>query len=191
MISKNKNIIPKKAIIASVMATLLVLVIGSLTYVYIFNGNLFGWSSGKTTTNTTTNSVDYSPATTEQQQSGTQVKSSGSSDTPPTPTTIPGSDKKNVQIMITSAHQNGTILQIKSQIGAVEETGICTLLLTSTGQTDITKTANVQALANTSTCQGFDVPTSELSNGLWHISISYSSSTLTGTATQDVTINKS
>ena len=143
------------------------------------------------TKNTTTNGIDYSPATTEQQQSGSQVKSSGSSDTPPAPTTIPGSDKKNVQIIITSANQNGTILQIRSQIGAVEDTGTCTLLLTSTGQTDITKTANAQALANTSTCQGFDVPTSELSNGLWHISISYSSSTLTGTATQDVTINKS
>lgn len=157
--------------------SVLVLLVAAFTYVYAFNGNILGWKA-----------VNNKPATTEQQQAGSKAKSSSNSDTTPAPTTIPGSDKKNVQLTITSANQNGSDLQIGVLISAVENTGVCTLTLTSAGETTVTKTANTQALASTSTCQGFDVPVSELSAGTWHILIDYSSSTLIGSASQDKVI---
>jgi len=166
-----------KMIIVIVGAVLLLAVISALTYVYAFNGNILGW---KATSN--------GPATTEQQQSGSSAKSGSNSDSTPAPATIPGNDKKNVQLTITAANQNGSILQIRALIGAVENTGVCTLTLTSTGKTTVTKTADTQALASTSTCQGFDIPVSELSTGTWNILIQYSSPSLTGSVTQDVTI---
>ncbi len=179
-----KKTFPKKIIIAS--AVIILLVAGALTYVYAFNGNLFGWKASNNVPSGN-NKIDYGPATSEQQKAGTNTKTS-SADTPPAPTPIPSSTKKNVQVTITAANQNGSILQIRALIGAVENTGTCTLVLTRAGQSSVTKTAGTQALSSTSTCQGFDVPTSELSTGTWQALITYDSHTLTGSATKSITV---
>lgn len=173
-----------------VCAILLLAAIATLTYVYAFNGDLFGWKKHQNSVQDN-GTINYSPATTEQQKAGSKAKSGSSSDTPPAPTQIPGSDKKNVQVTITAptgATQNGSVLQIRVLIGAVENTGTCTLVLTRAGQSSVTKTAGTQALSSSSTCQGFDVPTSELSAGTWQALITYESSTLTGTATRSITV---
>lgn len=163
-----------------------------LIYVYAFNGNLFGW---RKTHNSSSNNlmhnadnIDYDPATKEQQDAGNTIKSSGSGDIPPTPTVIPGSDKKNVQLTITSANQNESNLQIRALISAVENDGVCTLTLSSAGETTVSKTAGIQAMATVSTCKGFDIPVPELAVGKWHILVEYSSETLTGSSAQDVII---
>ncbi len=178
-----KKLFPRKLIIATSLS--LVLIIGALTYVYAFHGNLFGWTTNKASSND--GAINYEPATPEQQQAGTTVKT-GSSDTPAAPTTSPGSTLKNVQVTITAANQNGSTLQIRALIGAVENTGTCTLVLSRSGQSSVIKTAGIQALSSTSTCQGFDIQTSELSPGTWGALITYSSSTLTGSATKSITI---
>ena len=181
-----KSTTRKKLIIIS--GFILLIFASSFIYVYAFNGNLFGWQKSTTpNTNKDQKSVNYDPSTPEQQKAGTTVKS-GSTDTPPTPTPIPGSDKKNVQILITAANQNESTLQIRTLISAVENTGICTLTLTNAGKPTVTKTVNSQALASTSTCQGFDIPISELPVGTWHIVIEYNSTALTGSANQDIVI---
>ena len=188
MIIKNlhKSTTTKKVLLIS--CVILVLIAIPLIYVYAFNGNLFGWKKPTTQdTNQNQNSVNYDPATIEQQKAGTTVKS-GSTDSPPEPTPIPGSDKKNVQMTITAANQNGSTLQIRTLIGAVEDTGVCTLTLTSAGKSTVTKTVNSQALASTSTCKGFDIPVSELSAGTWHAFIEYTSTALIGSADQDIVI---
>jgi hypothetical protein len=177
-----KKRFPKKTIAITVV--ILVLVAGALTYVYAFNGSILGWKKAQNTANGGS-LINYGPATSEQQQAGAKTKSGSNSDTTPTPTPIPGSSKKNVQITITYANQNGSTVQIGTQISAIDDTGICTLTLTSSGKTTVTRTANTQALASTSTCQGFTVP---VSTGTWHILIEYSSSTLTGSASQDIVI---
>ena len=158
----------------------------ALIYVYAFKGNILGWKASYTTTNS--NNVDYEPATIEQKQAGSQVKTGSNSDTPSAPTVIQGSNKKSVQMTITAVNQNGSTLQIRSLISAVENTGVCTLTLTSADKPTVTKTANSQALASTSTCQGFDISTSELSAGTWHAVIEYSSASLTGSTAQDIVI---
>jgi hypothetical protein len=171
-----------------IICVVLLFIASSIIYVYAFNGNLFGWQKSTTPdTNQDQKSVNYDPATPEQQKAGTTVKS-GSTDTPPTPTPIPGSDKKNVQLTITAANQNESTYQIRTLISAVEDTGICTLTLTSTGKTTVIKTTNSQALASTSTCQGFDIPVSELPVGIWHAVIEYNSTALTGSANQDIVV---
>ncbi|MCX6728195.1 MAG: hypothetical protein NTV39_00275 [Candidatus Saccharibacteria bacterium] len=184
-----KKKFPKKIIVIVAIAIVLVLIAGALTYVYAFNGSILGWNKAQNTSNNSGN-INYGPATTEQQQAGAKTKSGSNSDTPPTPTTVPGSNKKNVQVAITSANPNSPNgpLQIRAQISAVDDTGVCTLTLTSSGKTTVTKTANTQPLASISTCKGFDVPLSELSVGTWSAQIQYSSSTLSGSTSQDIVI---
>ncbi len=185
-----KKIYHKKLIVVAVSAIILIVAAGTATYVYVFHGNLFGWKSTQSTTGT----IDFGPATSDQKKNGTEIKSNSNesgtsgSDQPLAPTPISRSTQKSVSITITAANQNGSTLQIRALIGAVENTGTCTLVLTQAGQQPVTRTAGTQALANTSTCQGFDIPTSGLSTGVWHATITYDSPTLTGATTKDITI---
>lgn len=137
-----------------------------------------------------TNKVNYDKATKEQQDAGSTIKKdsvTGGSDNQ-VPPTAPGNTKKNIQVTITAANQNGSTLQIRALISAVEDTGTCTLTLTQPGKTAVTKTASTQALASASTCKGFDVPTSELSTGTWQALINYDSPALIGSATKTITL---
>lgn len=93
----------------------------------------------------------------------------------------------SVQVAITAADQNGSTLNIRSLIQYVTDTGSCTLTLTNS-QSVVTKTSSIQALANASTCEGFDIPVSQLITGTWHIKIDVVSGELTGTATGSVQI---
>lgn len=147
------------------------------------------------------NSTNYGPATSDQKKNGDNIKANNTrsttdskstlsgSDQPPAPTPIAGSSKKSVQVSFTSANQNGSTFQTRIQIDTVVNTGTCTLTLSKPGSADVVKTAGVQPLASTSTCQGFDIPTSELSSGTWHMNLSYDSSDFTGVAQKDITIN--
>lgn len=184
-LSTQKTFRKKTIIIAG--STVAVLVTGVLLYVYAFHGNLFGWTTTPKIAPTTTNQINYEPATPEQQQAGVDAKT-GTSDTPAAPATTPGSSLKSVEVTITAANQNGSTLQIRTLIGVVENTGTCTLVLSRSGQTSVTKTAGIQALSSSSTCQGFDVPVSELSAGTWQALITFESSTLTGTATKSIMV---
>lgn len=192
MIQINKKKFPKKTII--VVSSIVVLFAASATYVYAFNGNIFGWSSQQGPSNT----GNYKPTTPEQQQSGTDIKDGAvnSEDDPAKPSTntdtpaIPvnqGSDKSSVTLDISSQNQTSSTYQIRTLIGAVTNTGECTLTLTRNGST-ISKTASVSALAKTSTCQGFDIPLTELTAGVWQLNIVFSNSTLTGAVTTNITI---
>jgi len=144
------------------------------------------------------NSVDYSNTTSDQKKSGDQIKlnsqdtsnksNSTKSDQPIAPTPIPGSNKSDVQISITAANQTNSTFQVRALIGAVVSNGTCTLTFQRLNSTTITKTSDVQPLANTSTCKGFDIPLSELTTGVWHMTISYIDASLTGTAEEDITI---
>jgi len=139
-----------------------------------------------------TSSVDLNPATDEQKKSGTTSKQQSiessdnkqgvtGSDQPPAPAAQPDGSKSKVETIITAANQNGATLQIRSLISTVTNDGTCTLALTNSSSQQIVKTSGVQALSTSSTCKGFDIPTSDLSIGEWQAVISYESNTLTGT----------
>ena len=88
--------------------------------------------------------------------------------------------------LTTNRVSNGKLI-LRVNINQYLSTGICNLTLTS-GSNTITKTANIVAVASTSTCEGFDVPVSELSSGAWQISINIQSGDKTGTITGEQNI---
>lgn len=147
-----------------------------------------------------TSTINLAPPTSQQQQAGVQTKQNAldtsstnpktsGSDQPPQPTPIPNSSKSNVQVEITAANQNGATFQVRTLISAVVNDGTCTLTLQKAGYNTVTMTATTQALASTSTCKGFDIPTSQLAAGTWHLTVSYDNPTLTGKAQKDIIIN--
>ncbi|MFY9228214.1 MAG: hypothetical protein WAO28_02710 [Candidatus Microsaccharimonas sp.] len=174
------------------LAGLVLLGVLSLTYVYVFNGSIFGWNNRNTPTNEMPLTNLETP-TDEQIQAGDDIKKGnldnpdGSSGAPTTPTPQPGSAKQSVEVIITATNQNNGILQVRTQISRVVNTGQCTVTLTKSGNT-VTKTADTQALASTSTCKGFDIPVSELSAGSWNMTLTYESDTLLGTNSKVITI---
>lgn len=114
--------------------------------------------------------------------------SSGDGPIPTTPTTTPdakggeqftdpevsgGEETSNpttTSMQITALNQNDGTLQIRTLIQAVWSSGSCTLTLAK-GSSIVEREAPVQALPSSSTCQGFDIPVSELSAGEWSVSI--------------------
>jgi hypothetical protein len=135
----------------------------------------------------------------DQRNAGQQIKESSldsqkdktgisGSDQPPTPAPSPNGGKSTIEINITAANQNDSLLQIRSLILAVDSGGICSLSLTRSGFSPITKTAPAQALSSSSTCQGFDIPLSELAPGEWSVILNYESSSLVGSTTRSITI---
>lgn len=72
---------------------------------------------------------------------------------------------------ITAASVSSGILQIRTNIDGVHSQGSCSLKLTMDGKATITKSADIQPLPQSSTCMGFDIPTSELQSGTWKITI--------------------
>lgn len=95
--------------------------------------------------------------------------------------------KSDVTVGITAANQNGATIQVRTIIYTTTNTGSCTLIFTK-GGTKVTKTASVQALPSSTTCKGFDIPTSELSAGKWQIALHFENTELTGDATGSVTV---
>lgn len=79
----------------------------------------------------------------------------------------------------TSASQMGDIVQFRTVINDVPESGECVLILSKDGQT-ITKNAPVQTNAHAATCMGFDVATSELSPGTWNATLRITSGEKSG-----------
>jgi len=81
------------------------------------------------------------------------------------------------------------MLSIRTTIDQKLDTGTCVLKLTRNSPTkSFTKSANVIANPSSSTCKGFDIPTSELGAGSWKIVISVTSGEKKGEITGNVSI---
>ncbi|MDQ3064774.1 MAG: hypothetical protein M3Q36_00710 [bacterium] len=175
----------KKIIIGSAIGFLLLLGVAFYSYQY--------WSQlNESATTGDVNKVDYNPPTDDQKTAGEKIKEQSIEKDelgkPGTdgPESGQGNDE-NINVTITSANQQGSILRIRSLIDIVTNTGTCTITLTK-GSAVVTKTSDIQAMANSSTCKGFDIPTSELSAGQWHIQLNVSSNNRSGTTAKDITI---
>ena len=172
-----------------IIAIVIAVLIGAGVFAYAYKLWPFHASNAST--------IDTKPATKEQQNAGQQIKQtnadedaknkSNGSDQPAAPVPQP-SGKSSVTVSITAANQNSGVLQIRSLIETVDSTGTCTLTLTKSGLPTVTKTAGVQALASSSTCQGFNVPVSELAKGTWNLNLLFENGTLKGEASKTVDI---
>ena len=144
--------------------------------------------SSKTTESNNQTSLD--PATTEQIEAGNSAKentikndgkpNSGDSLDPP-------EAGATIGVSITAANQNSSVVNIRALINELINSGTCTLKLTK-GSANVLKSVSVQALSSAATCQGFDVPTSELPAGNWHLTLTVTSGDRTGTAEHDISI---
>jgi hypothetical protein len=195
-IQNKKTYSKSKIIITSTI--LVILIISSLAlYIYAFNGSIFGWSlSNKASQDS---SINYEKPSDDQKKAGDTIKeTSANNESDSTKPGTSGSDqpqapvpqdngKGKVEMTITSSSVNDGVLQLRSIISAISSTGTCTLTLSKDGKT-VTKTASVQALANASTCQGFNVNTSELSPGSWLASLHFENTTLLADTSKMITV---
>lgn len=176
----------KKVILVTIISILIV-VSGLAYYVFGLNGSLFGWKFHQ---DTASNTIDLAPPTQEQQKAGQDAKQSAIDEDQGKPnqdSDSPKVDEDTLKISFTSVYQNDTTLQARVQIDPLVSKGSCTLTLVKDGSM-ITKTAAVYAMASISTCQGFDVPVSELSVGTWNLTISVTSSSASGSASTSTQI---
>ncbi|MBQ6605763.1 hypothetical protein IJH66_02135 [Candidatus Saccharibacteria bacterium] len=88
---------------------------------------------------------------------------------------------------LTASYVSGNSLVLRVNIDQYLTSGTCTLRLENSGSV-VEKTAAILPTASTSSCEGFDVPVSELSSGSWTIKISLSSAEKTGEITGEVKI---
>lgn len=144
-------------------------------------------------------SINYSPATQEEQQAGQQIKEQNSkvdngantnsgSDPSPAPTPSTDGSKPTIGFEITAANQNGNTLNIRTLLQTLSSTGTCTLTMTGPSGKTYTATAETQTGPSTSTCKGFDIPISTLSAGVWKITIQFENASVKGSASREVTI---
>ncbi len=170
----------KKPLILAIAVAVLIVASASY-YVFAMNGSVFGWKFHKDTAGDS--SINLEPASTEEKQAGSDVKQQTADPGKPDVSSDPtGTDTgSTLPITFTAVNQNGAKVQVRVEIQALVSNGTCTLTLTKDGVT-VTKTAATQATASVSTCQGFDVPTSELSSGTWMLTLSASADGKTGQA---------
>ena len=84
---------------------------------------------------------------------------------------------------------SGGTLTIRNTIDQRLSNGTCVLQLTNTSTNKIvTKNANIVANPSSSTCMGFDIPTSQLGSGKWNINIMLSSEHQTGEIKDSITL---
>ena len=80
-----------------------------------------------------------------------------------------GSDS-GLQTTITAASVEDGTLYIRNEISGIYQNGTCNLTL-SKGGAVVTRSAGIQPLPKSSTCKGFNIPTSQLSKGTWSIQL--------------------
>jgi len=180
------NIIKKRKILIVVIAILVAATIVYTVYAAVLKHNSTD-SSNPTDTSSSSSSnkkVDSSPATPQQVQAGNDTKLNTVNNSAQSGT---GSSTP-LSVSITAANQNGATVSVRSLIdGIVSQSGTCTITVTN-GSKTYSNTASVQALANSSTCQGFDIQTSQLGTGSWNIQLSVSIGTQTGSVAKSLAV---
>ena len=108
--------------------------------------------------------INYSSPVSDQVDAGAQAKKNTVEQDENDSTSVDFSTR------IVSASVQSDTLKIRNIIDKVYQQGSCELTLTKGSQT-VKKTADIQALPQSSVCKGFDIPVSELSSGTWQVTL--------------------
>lgn len=181
---QHKKLTRKRIIITSIIAAL---VLGGSAYAYYAvrhnPTNTTANPSSKTST-PANQKVDKSPATSDQVQAGNDAKLNTvqqQQDTTPTPASF--------TVTITAANQTNSTIAIRALIsGAVSQSGTCSIKITN-GSASTSATAPTQALADSSTCQGFNFSSSQLGAGTWDITLTVTIDGQSQTATKSMSVH--
>ena len=167
-----------KLLLISVVALLL---IGSAT-AFAFRDSIFPSKTADKTTESsspTATGTNQEPATEDQQAAGDQAKEDfikNNDNTSPSSATI----------TISSVSTNADNLAIRTMITAVDDSGTCTLTMTTNGKETISQTTGTQSLGSYSVCKGFNVDKSLIGSATWKAKIMYKGSAGEATTEQDV-----
>lgn len=189
MIPITKKSTTKRNILISMLA-LLAIGFGALTYVYVFNGNIFGWSN-----NINSNSpIDYKEPSQQQKNDGTSAKEDfvdkyyPKTDSNPDATSDGDSTSPtNIGVIISSTTQNSELFQIRTILQTLNP-GKCKLTMTQEDQDSIVRTVETQNLGSYSTCKGFDIAMIDLRPGSWNTTVEYTSDSESGTTSQQIEV---
>lgn len=174
--SKKTNKLPIVTI-AIIVATLL---IGSAAFAVYNSQNSDRDNAQNDTQNT---EVNLDTPTDQQTDNGTDIKQQNVEDEA---TNTPAS---TLNVSLNVYAKNSSTTHVTVDIQTLISAGTCTLTV-SNGSVSKSYTAEVQPLAQYSTCKGFDIPNDEIGAGNWGISVSVQSNEgLTGNATGSITVN--
>lgn len=173
--------------------TILVAVAACAVLIYIvpLDGSIFGWKlSSETSTPSDVNEVNLKKPTAEEIKTGIDIKKE-SVDTEQNKNK-PGSEESikphDTSVSITASNVHEGTLQIRALISSLISDASCNLELQQ-GSTLKRFSSGTQNLASSATCQGFNIPTSELGVGEWVFTLSVSSDGATiGTANGKVSL---
>lgn len=135
--------------------------------------------------NTDKSKVDYSAPTDEQKNAGTNAKNETVNPTPPP---NPTNGKQITTVVITkSSQESGGDLRIGAYAQVIDSQASCGLTLTK-GSKTITKTSAVITQSSFSSCADFNIDRSELTEGAWNATVTYTSEGFSGSQSQAVEI---
>lgn len=177
----------KRALVMSVAAVIIVAATAYGAYKYLGASQKEGNTPSSQTADTQSNQADSptkSSSGNEQKQS--YIDQSKNSDSSSGSSTT--SSKQSTSVLVTHKGQDGSTLQLRVLISAVT-TGKCELTMTKTGQTPVSKEADIQPMADSSTCKGFDVDTSNLAKGTWNFTIKITSPDYIGSVKDKVDVS--
>ena len=182
---KRKQISTSRRFLWAVLGVLLLVAVISAVD-YFKTGSLFGWNPFSTKVQPTSGNNPPSP---QQINNGSGIKATAldsgktsGSDQPAAPV-AQADGRLLVQVDITSVNKINSITRVGVLISTLDQSGTCTITVTTkAGDTVYTASAGVQALPNSSTCKGFDIPNSNLPASGYTITISYVSDKKYGVA---------
>lgn len=179
---------PRKKLIITI-SVIVALVIGGSAYALILQSNN---SSNKNTSDNSKTATDNSDGASDS-DSGSDSTDTGSKTADSNDKTQPTyeGDNANSSSALTGVISYKSVvdtnLVIRTTIDQMISSGTCSLTL-SNGQKTVTRTSDVMLNPSSSTCEGFDIPTSELGSGTWSIEIDISGGNKTGTLTGSVSL---
>ena len=165
MKSFTKNKKTKNRLKIFIITVLSILIVALLSLFTLEITGLLNFNTPKAATNTSSESdINYNAPTDEQKQAGDDIKKQNDQ-----PTT-----NNDLGVLITSIVTNGDNIRVRNTIsGAITNNGICTISINnSSNSKSYEATAQTFAMTSYSTCQGFDIPKSELGTGEWQIKLS-------------------
>lgn len=183
-IQKNNKTVNKKILLPVLVVLAIVASYFAWTY---FNGDNQDSSKNDSPSTSETDdsksksddSINYEPPTSNQQTASTEsAKSAGNI-----------SLKPDLNITISALDISGDTLRARALITPIAAQGAsCKMTLSRSGYAPIVRTAGVQNLSSSSTCQGFDENISALAPGVWTITLQVTSAQSTASTTREVTL---
>lgn len=179
----------KKRYILLGCAVILLAALGTLGLMY--HNGIFNKNQTQSKQTKAGNTINYDKPTSDQAKAGAQIKQKNADQNYPSgskgSSSSNSSDTSTLKVQITAASASNGTAYIRSSIDGVYQGGSCTLTLTK-GAQSITKTAAIQALPQSSTCEGFNIPTSQLSPGTWNIKLAVTVNSQTATTTGELEV---